>query len=115
VHRENLHILMIADAARIDDLAVHVQAENLRRARFRSGAIPTSDVLLRVLPAIRARLGGIWGSRDAFAAPFIEERRRTLAAVQPGVDFRVIEGAGHWAIYEAPEAANVALLEMVGG
>jgi pimeloyl-ACP methyl ester carboxylesterase len=114
VHRENLHILMIADAARIDDLAVHVQAENLRRARFRSGAIPTSDVLLRVLPAIRARLGGIWGSRDAFAAPFIEERRRTLAAVQPGVDFRVIEGAGHWAIYEAAAQVNAALLELLG-
>jgi 2-hydroxy-6-oxonona-2,4-dienedioate hydrolase len=114
-HRENLHILMIAEAARIDELAVHVQVENLRRARFKSGAIPNSDVLLRALPSIRAHMGGLWGSQDAFAAPYIEERRHTLAAVQPELDFRVLEGAGHWAIYEAPQAVNAALLEMLRG
>src|SRR5262249_24576671 len=44
-HRENLHRLMIARADRVDDLAPFLQMDNLRRARFRSGSIPTSDVL----------------------------------------------------------------------
>src|SRR5262245_12278659 len=67
VHRENLGLLMMADPRRIDDLAVFVQMENLRRARFKSGTIPTSDVLLKALPSITARIAGIWAARDAFS------------------------------------------------
>ncbi len=112
-HRENLARLMIADPARVDDLAVALHAENVRRARFRIGGIPDSDVLLRALPAVTARLAGLWGGRDAFAVPYLEDRRRLLAAFQPDLDFRVIEGAGHWVIYEAADEANLALREML--
>jgi hypothetical protein len=73
-------------AAAVDDLAVHVQTENLRRARFKSGDIPTSDVLLRVLPRTGARLTAIFGERDAFVGSQLDERRRTLAGVQPDLD-----------------------------
>lgn len=113
VHRENLRRLMLADPHAADDLAVHVQAENLRRARFRSGTIPTSDVLLRALPAIRAGLGAIFGERDVFVGRDLAVRRATLARWQPGLDFRVVAGAGHWVNYEAAGAVNRALLEML--
>lgn len=113
VHRANLAALMFGDPARVDDLAVHVQVENARRSRFRSTGIPESDVLLRALPAVRARLAAVWGGRDAFTVPHLEERRRTLAAFQPDVDFRVIPDAGHWAPYEADHAVNEALIEIL--
>jgi pimeloyl-ACP methyl ester carboxylesterase len=116
VHRHNLGALMIADPRNADDLAVHLQMENIRRARFKSGTIPISDFLLKALPSIRARLGGIWAERDAFMGPraeHIAEGRRILASVEPDLDFRVIAGAGHWAIYEAADAANAALLDML--
>jgi 2-hydroxy-6-oxonona-2,4-dienedioate hydrolase len=112
-HRENLRLLMIAQPEAIDDLAVYLQMENVRRARFRSGSIPSSDVLLQALPAIRARITGIWGRDDAFAASHIEDRRHVLAAVQQDLDFRVIEGAGHWVTYEASDEVNAALLDML--
>lgn len=112
-HRENLRRLMLGDPAAADDLAVHVQAENLRRSRFKSGDIPTSDVLLRALPRAEARLAAIFGERDAFVGPHLDERRRRLAQVQPGLDFRVVAGAGHWANYEAPDIVDRALLEML--
>ena len=38
--RENLGRLMFGDPHRVDDLAVLVQAENLRRARFKSDIFP---------------------------------------------------------------------------
>ena len=113
VHRENLHILMIANPERVDDFAVFLQMENLRRARFKSGTIPSSDTLLRALPAIRARITGIWGGSDAFMARRLDEVRRVLASVQPDLDFRVIPGAGHWAIYEAADEVNAVLLDML--
>jgi pimeloyl-ACP methyl ester carboxylesterase len=114
VHRENLARLMIGDRAAVDDLAVHVQMENVRLARFKSGTIPLSDALRKALPAITARLGAIWGDRDAFMGEaYVEACGRLFRSFQPGVDLRVVPGAGHWAIYEAAEALNAMLLEML--
>jgi pimeloyl-ACP methyl ester carboxylesterase len=92
---------------------VDVQIANLRRARFKSGTIPVSDALLRALPAVKARIAGIWGERDAFAVPYLEERRRTLARFEPDLEFHVIPGAGHWVVYEAADRVNRILLEML--
>jgi pimeloyl-ACP methyl ester carboxylesterase len=115
VHRENLARLMMGDPAAVDEVAVHVQMENVRRARFRSGTIPVSDALLKALPAITARLGGaIWGGRDAFMGPaYVRDCGRLLASFWPGVDVRVVQGAGHWVIYEAAETVNAVLVEML--
>jgi pimeloyl-ACP methyl ester carboxylesterase len=114
VHRENLRSLMLGDPASADDLAVSLQIENLRRARFKSGTVPQSDVLRQALPAIRARIAGIWGERDAFTGGRLDECRRVLASVQGDLDLRVIAGAGHWVTYEAADQVNAALLELLG-
>ncbi len=108
-HLDNLRTLMIGDPAKADALAVSIQVENLRLARFRSGSIPESDVLLRALPAIRARIVTVWGERDAFAGGDLEARRRLLAPFQSASDFRVIADAGHWTPYETPETVNAIL------
>lgn len=112
-HRENLRLLMIANPEAIDDLAVFLQMENLRRARFKSGTIPTSDALVRALPSIEARLVTIWGGRDAFIGPYLDDRRRLLATLRRDADFRVIGGAGHWVTYEAAEEINAVLLDVL--
>ena len=113
-HRENLEILMIADPAQIDEAAVDVQMENVRRTRFKIGAIPFSDALVRALPRISARLVAVWGARDVFPASPPELRHATLAAHHPEVDFRLIDGAGHWANWEAADAVNAMLLDVLG-
>lgn len=113
VHRENLRTLMLADPESADELAVTLQIDNVRRARFKSGTIPVSDVLARALPAIRAHLAGIWGGRDAFTSHHQAEIRQVLAAADPEVETRVIETAGHWVNYEAPGAANALLVELL--
>ena len=113
MHRANLLMLMLARPESADDLAVSLQIENLGRARFKSGAIPQSDVLRRALPAIRARIAGIWGESDAFTDGRLDECRRVLASAQEDLDLRVIEGAGHWVTYEAAHQVNAALVELL--
>ena len=113
VHRANLRTLMLGDPAAADDLAVDLQVDNLQRTRFKSGDIPASDVLLRALPAVRAPLTAMWGERDAFAAPRVDDRLRAVQGVHPGADVRVLPGAGHWAIYEAAASVNGTLLEIL--
>jgi pimeloyl-ACP methyl ester carboxylesterase len=116
VHRHNLLALMIAESRNADTLAVFLQMENVRRARFKSGTIPISDLLLKALPSIEARISGIWAERDTFMGPrgeHITQCRRILGAAQPGLDFRVIAGSGHWSMYEAADRVNAALLDML--
>ena len=70
-------------------------------------------MLLRALPAVQAPLTALWGQRDAFVVPRLEDRWRVVTAVQPDADVRIVPGAGHWAIYEAAESVNRELLEIV--
>jgi 2-hydroxy-6-oxonona-2,4-dienedioate hydrolase len=115
VHRENLRRLMLAGQDKADELAVSLQMDNLRRARFKSGAIPQSDVLRRALPRVQARVAGIWGGRDAFTGRRLDEVKRALGSSRPPVDLRVIEGAGHWVPYEAPDRVNAVLVDLLAG
>jgi pimeloyl-ACP methyl ester carboxylesterase len=114
VYRQNLEVLMFADPARIDALAIHLQAENIRRARFRSRPFAATDELARTLPAVTAPLKTIWGTRDIIARPSVETRLAVLRRHHPELEVRLIEGAGHWVMYEAADRFNSALLELLG-
>ncbi|MFZ3237710.1 MAG: alpha/beta fold hydrolase [Stellaceae bacterium] len=113
VHRHNLAAMLIADPAKIDELAVYLQSQNAPRARVRSRRFSRADTLARALPLITARLDGIWGERDATAYPHLDERARTLRSFQPQARFEVIEGAGHWVQYEAADRFNPLLAGIV--
>jgi 2-hydroxy-6-oxonona-2,4-dienedioate hydrolase len=114
VARHNLGALMIADPAKIDELAVYIQAANAPRGRVKSRKFSRADTLARALPLVRARIDGIWGARDATAYPHLEERARALRSVQPDARFEVIPGAGHWVQYEAADLFNPILAELAG-
>ena len=103
---------MIADPAKIDELAVYIQSQNAPRGRVRSRRFSRADTLARALPLVKARLDGIWGERDATAYPHLDERARVLRSFQPGARFEVIGGAGHWVQYEAADRFNPVLAEI---
>lgn len=112
-HRQNLTTLMIADPAKVDDLAVFIQIENIRHARLRAGMIPLSDSLMRALPHVRARLHVTYGERDAIAAAELTQREQMLRRFQSDLAFHLIPAAGHWTPYETPERVNELLREML--
>jgi pimeloyl-ACP methyl ester carboxylesterase len=114
VHRHNLGALMIADPAKIDELAVYIQSQNAPRGRVRSRRFSRADTLARALPLVKVRLDGIWGERDATAYPHLDERARVLRSFHPGARFEVIAGAGHWVQYEAADRFNPILAEIAG-
>lgn len=113
VHRINLERLMLADPRRIDELALHVQVETVKRARARSGRIPHGDATTRALERCRCPIAGLWGERDVIGEQFMEARRRLFRRIQPGCPFHVIQGAGHWVMYERPERFNPVLLNLL--
>ena len=113
VDRHNIAQLLIAEPDHIDPLAVRIYQENIRRTRFKTGDIPSSDVLARALDGIAAQVTVIYGDRDAFALDQLDARRRIVRKGQPSANFHIIHGAGHWVNYEAAEKVNRLLLEVL--
>ena len=68
-HRTNLNRLMIADPAKIDDLAIAIQDWNTVRSRLRTPAISRSGVIMRAIDQLQSPLNGMWGELDAPANP----------------------------------------------
>jgi pimeloyl-ACP methyl ester carboxylesterase len=112
-HRRNLEIVMFADPARIDDLAVRIQSDNAQRSRLRGDKIVSRPTLLNVLEEAGSEVCGVWGDRDPRFFPHEEELFERLETVNPVAKFVVVRGAGHWLIYEAADQVNAALLGLL--
>jgi pimeloyl-ACP methyl ester carboxylesterase len=112
-HRHNLSSQMIHDVSRIDDLSVLLQEENTRNSRLNSRPIARSTDLLEALGATECALSGIWGEQDATARGGIERRQELLRRFDPECEFVVIPNSGHWVAYEAADAFNAVLLELL--
>lgn len=113
VHRKNLEILMIADPQAIDPLAVHLQTVNAQAARFRSRPFAPTTELADALAHIHAPVKTIWGTRDVIARPSLPDRLEILRRHHPELAVRLIEGSGHWVMYEKAAEFNAAFLELL--
>ena len=105
VHWQNLRLLMFANPERIDPLALHVHRQNIARGRVRTRRISLSDSLLQALPRVVSPISGIWGSADSTGGGVsdILKRRDILRTYQPDCAFDIIDGSGHWVMYETPD------------
>jgi pimeloyl-ACP methyl ester carboxylesterase len=112
-HRQNLASLMIKDPARIDDLALAIQEWNTVHARTRSRGFATTSMLRDRLAESPVPIGAIWGDADQVAVPHLAERIAALREARPDAALELIEGAGHWVMYEAPEPFNAALSRLL--
>jgi pimeloyl-ACP methyl ester carboxylesterase len=111
--RRNLEILMLHDPAKVDGVAIHMQILNTTRAKTRSRDMGQAYKLSEVLPRVKTPLTGIWGEFDSTTYPHIQERIDLFRALQPHFEMNIIPGAGHWVAYEAAEAFNNKLIEVL--
>jgi pimeloyl-ACP methyl ester carboxylesterase len=116
-HRRNLELMMIADPARIDALALTIQSRNTPKARYAGPPLKPGEKLHRYLSQVRVtgRVTAISGTRDHVAQPIMAEQAAGLQRLQPGGRFHPVEGAGHWVQYEAAAPFNALLLEALAG
>ena len=110
--KANLLGLMLAHAETVDDVAMHLLVANGRKARLVDPGLVVPDRLIQVLPDIPVPVDAIWGELDR-PHPDPAVQAAAIRSVRPEADFRVIAGAGHWAIYERADAFNAVLVEML--
>ena len=114
-YRHNLGLLMVADPANVDDLAMLIQRRNTERNRIRSRPISVTDKLCATLPSIRGRINIVWGDRDVTAIGYFEPRHDLVRSIQPDARIAMLDGVGHWVQYEDADRFNATLLEMLAG
>lgn len=111
LHRGNLAQLMIFDPTKIDEEAIALQAENVRRTRFDSRRLSWSGRLPEFLAGVRCPVKIVFGQHDASAFPSVAQRIAWCREARPDIEVELIEGCGHWAMFEAPERINALLRE----
>lgn len=110
--RGNLLGLMLHDPASVDPMALHLQITNGMRSRLSPAALVLPARLLEALPDIRAQIDAIWGEHDRpHPDPSVQEA--VLRRFAPDMEFHVVAGAGHWAMYEKAPAFNATALAML--
>ncbi len=113
--RRNLEILMLADPAKVDAVALYSQITGVLRARTKSRHMSRTWTLSTCLPKVTTKLHAIWGELDVTAYPYMHEREALLRKYQPDIQFRLISGAGHWACYEKADQFNETLVGLIDG
>jgi len=111
-HRHNLSVLMFADSEKIDALALRVQDANVSRATFRGPFIDQPASLLSALDGLVLPVLGVWGGRDAFDHD-VGCRMTALASVVPHAEMVIVEGAGHWVLYESADTVNSTIFRWI--
>lgn len=105
-HRENLARMMIADPAKIDDLALDIQTWNSSRARLDTRVYVKEGALRRALAQLTLPVDAVWGTLDQLAYWGLEDRLAALRALHPDARITLIPDAGHWLPHEAPQALS---------
>jgi 2-hydroxy-6-oxonona-2,4-dienedioate hydrolase len=108
LQRRNLKRIMTWQEA--DELGGHLQLANIERARVSSRGVAYTDTLTRALARVKAPLRGIWGRHDVYAIGNFAGIEAILRAHDPDARFTLVDDAGHWVMYEAPDAFNAALV-----
>ena len=65
------------------------------------------------LKQVTAPLNGIWGRQDIYAQPNLKRIGEIFRDQDASAIFNIIDGAGHWVMYEQPDAFNDTLIAMI--
>jgi 2-hydroxy-6-oxonona-2,4-dienedioate hydrolase len=106
--KRNLGSLMLAHEASMDPLALYIYASDVVRARIRPATF-INDRDFTLIERLPCRVAGIAGALDPLGVPSPAAQGEALMMARPDARFHLIENAGHWVCYEAPDAFNAVL------
>jgi 2-hydroxy-6-oxonona-2,4-dienedioate hydrolase len=102
--------MMLAHDSSIDEALIDLQQANVARDRMRRRRIAKSDVLAKAQSGWTCPVHGIWGAQDALYKGTLEQVPHILHALE---SYTVIPDAGHWVMYERPDAFHAAVTPLL--
>lgn len=110
VHRHNLSAMMLQHDSSITEDVIDLQAANVARDRMRRRRIARTDVLAQAQAHWALPVHGIWGENDALYRGTMDRIPSRLPKLK---SFTRIPDAGHWVMFEQPEAFHAALAQVL--
>jgi len=101
VHRHNLMSMMFAHESSASEEVIDLQIHNVSRDRLRKRRIARTDVLLGLQDRWICPVHGIWGAKDALYKDTLHRVPEVLHRLD---SFQVVAAAGHWVMFEKPDA-----------
>ncbi len=101
VHRHNLTTMMFKHAETVTEDVIDLQQANVVRDRLRRRRIARTDVLARAQALWTCPVHGVWAECDALYLHTLEQVPQVLTQL---ASFSVVPDAGHWVMYERPDA-----------
>jgi pimeloyl-ACP methyl ester carboxylesterase len=101
VHRHNLNAMMFAHPSSVTEEVIDLQQANVARDRLRRRRIARTDVLAKAQSKWRCPVHGVWGALDALYQGSLTQVPQVLSCMKT---FNAVPDAGHWVMYERPEA-----------
>lgn len=111
VHRHNLQTMMFAHSASVTDAVIDLQEANVVRDRLRRRRIARTDVLAQAQTRWACPVHGVWAEFDALYKDTVQQVPQVLSRM---ASFRVVPNAGHWVMFENPEAFHAVVDPWLG-
>lgn len=106
VHRHNLNTMMFAHPETATEAVIDLQEANVVRDRLRRRRIARTSVLAEVQDRWAVPIHGVWGELDALYQGNLQQVPQVLSGLE---SFHVVPDAGHWVMYERPDAFHAVM------
>ena len=115
VHRHNLMALMLQHPNSLDDLALSLHAANVARDRMPRRRMSSTDIVAKTLPQLQVPVSAIYGEHDALYKGRLPELQSAMERQSADWgQWHTVAGAGHWVQYEAAQAFDAAVQQVLG-
>ncbi len=110
VHRHNLNAMMFVHPDSVTDEVIDLQQANVSRDRLRRRRIARTDVLAQAQTHWTCPVHGVWGAGDALYQGTLSQVPQVLSSM---ASFTVVPDAGHWVMFEKPDAFHAAVAPLL--
>ncbi len=111
VHRHNLNTMMFVHPESVTEGVIDLQVANVTRDRLRRRRIARTDVLSKVQARWACPVHGVWAESDALYKETLLEIPNVLSNMS---SFHVVHDAGHWVMFENPQAFHAVVDPLLG-
>jgi pimeloyl-ACP methyl ester carboxylesterase len=111
VHRHNLNTMMFVHPESVTEDVIDLQEANVARDRLRRRRIARTNVLAQAQARWACPVHGVWAERDALYKDTLQQVPHVLTNM---ASFSVVPDAGHWVMFENPEAFHAVVDPLLG-
>jgi 2-hydroxy-6-oxonona-2,4-dienedioate hydrolase len=111
VHRCNLKTMMFVHPESVTEEVIDLQVANVARDRLRRRRIARTNVLAQAQTRWTCPVHGVWAESDALYKDTLQQVPHVLSRM---ASFSVVPNAGHWVMFENPEAFYATVDPLLG-